>query len=245
MSFHYNYQDLIVTKRWSMFPLRIKITLKVTTVFIILYVIAGAGCVSTKVQPEPMAFEARPDDFAAKRVWPRSGSVLLDDKKMSPDFGITYQYQGGSFLGSKNYVIVLKAIRNSQISSGEKTASFTVDKEKLEKIFLMLVQQKFFDVEPMMVVRLRQQLPSLFGVGGAQVTFRAQADRTIGELPPLPFKVRESNIDYARILRIDGLPADVTKEKLEQAVAEAKGLTEVFEAILAPTPESAFKEVGL
>lgn len=196
-----------------------------------------------------MVFEPRPDDFALERVWPKSGSLLLDDKKMSPDFSIRYGYRGGSYLGSKNYVISLKAGRNGEISSGEKTASFPVTKEKLEEIFLMLVQQKFFDSEPPMVVRLRQQLPSLFGIGGAHVTLQAQADRNICELPPLPLKVRESNIDYGHILRIEhtrveGLPTDVTMEKLEQAVAEAKALTAVFDAIRALVPESAFEEVG-
>ena len=210
--------------------------------FAVAFILAGAGCAA--INPSSMVKPPLPDDIpAAYRNLPTSGSLLLDDTKMSPTFRVKYEYSGGSYQDAQAYAVSLQAGREGQISSGEKTATFPVDNAMLEEIFHLVVSAQVFDAEPMALVRVRDIISSLFGVGGSQVSLQAQADRIVAPMPAIPFKIRDSNIDISRVMRLKGLPKHITPELLNQAVAEAKDLTKVFEAIEVLVPEEAKEKV--
>lgn len=210
--------------------------------FAIALILAGAGCAA--INSSSMVKPPLPDDIGtAYRNLPKSGSLLLDDTTMSPTFKVRYDYSGGSYPDSKTYTISLQAKQEGQISSGEKTATFPVDNAKLEELFRLIVSAKVFNAEPMALVRVRDVMSSLFGVGGSTASVEAQADRIVAPLPSIPFKIRDSNIDIGRVMRMKGLPQNITPELLQQAVEEAKGLIKVFEAIEALVPDEARERV--
>lgn len=207
-------------------------------------VLLGAACTLNSNLQSSMVKPSLPDDIPmAYRNLPKSGSLLLDDTKMSPTFKVRYDYSGGSYQEASGYTVSLQARREGQISSGEKTASFPVDNAKLEELFRLIVAQKVFNAEPMALVRVRDVISSLFGVGGSTASVEAQADRMVAPLPTIPSTIRESDIDIDRIMRMKGLPQNITPELLQQAVEEAKGLTKVFEAIEAMVPAEAKERV--
>lgn len=180
----------------------------------------------------------------AGRVFPEKGSTVRDTTKMPDDFSIIYRYGGGVYVGAGEYTIALKESGVGLLSWGDRTESFTVSDEALEKVFDAMVQKNIFDATPWAVVRWQEFLGPVFGMGGSQASLKVQADRTMTEFPPLPSMVRKNNIDLDRVLRTKGIPSELNRAALEDMVTEAEDLSEIFTLIAALVPDDVRAKMG-
>lgn len=208
------------------------------------FIVLGGCYHTTNKSPTMQKPTPRDVPIAASAPFSEKGSWLRDDKKMPEDFSITYAYGGGAYLGAGEYTIALKAKGEGQLSWGDRTESFPVKKEALEGVFRAMVEKNVFDVTPWAVVRWKEFLGSVFGVGGSQASLKVQADRTIIEFPSLPPTVRKNNINLDRALRTKGIPKELNRAALESMVKEAEDLSGIFSAIGALVPDGVLAKMG-